>query len=236
MRKSLAPGNAVRMLLLILGLLLFCYLIYQIGLEALVQQLRRIGWWFLPILFISLAWFVCTSMAWKTIILSFGYDVPLPHLLRLKLISESINVVVPSANLGGEGARAYLLKRRVPGTIAVSSVILDKTLDNIGKTLFTIFAVGISLFLVTIPADWIYIVVAGLALVVVFNVLTVLVQTAGMFGKSLPFLSRVPWLGNKIQSRYEQFEKLDAHLKGNVPEQSPRSVYGPALAPVSMDS
>jgi uncharacterized protein (TIRG00374 family) len=196
-----------------LGFVLFGYLIHRAGAENLAKQLQHIGWWFIPVLLIGLTWLVCTCLAWRAILDSFGYSLPLPYLLRLKLISESVNVVVPAANIGGEGVRAFLLKKRLPGDVAVSSVILDKTMDNIGKMLFTIAGVMVSLFLISIPMDWMYAVAAGLVLVVGFNILAVAVQTAGIFGKTFPFVSRVPWFGRKIRSRQEQFERLDACLK-----------------------
>ena len=76
-------------------------------------------------------------LRWQRIIRAQGFNVPYRHLFMYKLAGYAISYITPSAHVGGEPVRAYLLKRdNVPFPKAMSSVIIDKSFDLTVNTLF----------------------------------------------------------------------------------------------------
>jgi uncharacterized membrane protein YbhN (UPF0104 family) len=61
-------------------------------------------------------------------------------LFRIRWAGESLNNVVPSAYLGGEAAKVYLLhKRGLPVVDGASSVIIGKTAQVLAEVIFIAF-------------------------------------------------------------------------------------------------
>ena len=61
-------------------------------------------------------------------------------LFRIRWAGESVNNVVPSAYLGGEAVKVYLLhKRGLPVVDGASSVIIGKTAQVLGEVIFIAF-------------------------------------------------------------------------------------------------
>src|SRR5262245_58619474 len=62
-------------------------------------------------------------------------------LLWTRLAGEAFNLTTPTAALGGEAVKAWLLRDRVPLPEAVSSVIVAKTTITIGQGLLLLLGV-----------------------------------------------------------------------------------------------
>ena len=213
MSDSNKGGKIIQIVIMILGMVLFGHLIMRIGWPELVDRLYQIGWWFLPIFFIGLLMFMSIALAWQQILISQGHNISYWKLLRLKIIAEAINDAAPTANLGGEGARIMLLRKNIPGTDATSSVVLDKTTDNVAKLLFMFLGVVVSIIFIPLPADWIWGSIIFLILICLFNVILIALQWAGIVGISSSVISRISWLKKLIDRYQHKFDHFDAQLK-----------------------
>lgn len=72
------------------------------------------------------------AFGWRT-----GHQLGFLGLLRIRWCGESINTVVPSARIGGEAVKVYLLhKRGVAGSNSTASVIVGRTLQTIARVVF----------------------------------------------------------------------------------------------------
>ena len=200
-------------ILLLVGIGILIYLINAIGWDKLWDSLQRIGWWGLPLLTISLFWNVLHTMAWQRILKFMGHSVPLFKLYQLKLIAEAVNTVAPSANLGGDTLRAYLIKTDVPLSDGLPSVVIDKTLDYITKMLFNMGGLGIALFFIEIPQNILMGCVVYLAIIFVLNGLWVWVQIRGLSGGVLKLTQWIPPLRKFLDSKREQMATLDKNLQ-----------------------
>jgi putative membrane protein len=149
-------------------------LIYQAGPRQLAQHIRVLGWW-APIIFLPYAFSSAFDAAgWRVTFVHFRPALWLLYLARL--IGEAMNSITPTAYLGGEPVKAFVLQRfGVPLTEGTTSVILAKTALTIAQIAFVV--VGVALFLIrndagvaTIPAV-LALALAGIAVAAVLVVL-----------------------------------------------------------------
>ena len=128
-----------------LGFALLGVLIYQTGPRELLQHFAVLGWW-APIIFVPYAVSSAFDAAgWRATFVRFRPALWLLYLARL--IGEALNSLTPTAYLGGEPVKAFVLQRfGVPLTEGTTSVILAKTALTIAQIAFVI--VGIAMFLI----------------------------------------------------------------------------------------
>lgn len=119
-----------------LGLLAFAGLIYGVGPRAILNVLERLGWLTPLIVIPYFASYAVDSLGWWWI-LRHDFDAsprnprPAPHLLQLfalRAAGEAVNAITPTAYLGGEPLKAWLLQRYGLGLVpALASVLVSKT-------------------------------------------------------------------------------------------------------------
>jgi uncharacterized membrane protein YbhN (UPF0104 family) len=128
--RSLGP-----IVLGIAGALLFGYLLHHVGFDAVASMVVHLSWK-LPILMVVPFVFVtaCDTLGWRY---AFARDrVPFARLLATRLAGEAVNASTPTASVGGEAVKAWMLKDAVPLAEGVSSVIVAKTTITIAQGLF----------------------------------------------------------------------------------------------------
>jgi putative membrane protein len=105
----------------------------------LMRALRDLG--FVPILVISvyrIVTLVLNTRAWQ-LLLPAGAPPRLPTLLRLRWIGESVNGLLPVAQVGGDVARASLVASRgVPPADAAATMIADLSAAIITQVMFAV--------------------------------------------------------------------------------------------------
>lgn len=123
------------------GLLLLSALVYQAGPQRLAGHLAALGPW-APIIFIPYAVAAAFDAAgWLATFVPPRPSFWLVYIVRL--VGEALNSVTPTAYVGGEPVKAYVLKRfGVPLTDAATSVILAKTALTIAQIAFVILGMG----------------------------------------------------------------------------------------------
>lgn len=197
----------------LLGLAIFVYLIYQLGLEKLFESLKQVGWYWIPILVLAITWQICHTLAWHEVLRFFEHRISFWKLFKLKMIAEAINMIVPSANLGGDTARASMIRPDVPLSGGIPSVMIDKTLDYISKMVFNIVGFSIALFFIEIPDAWFWGCTIYLSFIFVFYCLLVFIQIKGLTGGLFKITAIIPPLQKALLKRKEQLELLDKNLR-----------------------
>jgi len=166
----------LRLLLSGAGLLLLVILVTKIGAGAILEQMSRFGPWFLFIGALAFLWLFLQACAWSIIQAAHFRRVPLLRLYRTKIISDSLNTLLPSANIGGDAARAFLIKSHAPLKEGIPGVLVDKTVEAFAAALFLATGFLLGLTVVRLPA-WMEVVaaiclagtVAGIALFIVLQ-------------------------------------------------------------------
>ena len=136
--------------LLVVGVVFLVILVATNDPAAIFGSISRLGW--------RLAVIACFPFAIITAFDTLGWyfaflhpRVPFRTLLAVRLAGEAFNLTTPTASLGGEAVKAWLLRRRVPLDESVLSVVVAKTTIMIGQGLFLL--VGIVITWLAAPPD-----------------------------------------------------------------------------------
>lgn len=207
------PGKRLRSLLFAVGLALFFYLIWRIGFDVLLANISRFGIWFLAILAVGALWLLLQTCAWGIIQNTFFKKVPFPALFRIKVIGDALNVLLPSASLGGEAARAYLLKRAVPLKEGIPSVVFDKTVEFVASTVFLASALLLGSLFVHLPEGLLAPTVICLAVTAAGTVLLIVFSVRGVCATLARITARWPRARKWVEARKEHLEALDENLR-----------------------
>jgi glycosyltransferase 2 family protein len=117
---------------------------------AIAASIARLGWRLaillcFPIVLVTLF----DTLGWRY---AFSRDrVGLATLIPARLAGEAFNLATPTAAVGGEAVKTWLLRGRVPTDEAISSVIVAKTTITIGQGLLLLL--GVILAWTSLPAD-----------------------------------------------------------------------------------
>jgi len=195
------------------GLLLFAYLLMRVGMGTVLAHLARFGPWFLVILAIAFGWLFAQACAWYLVQTAYFQPVPLLHLFRTKIISDSLNTLIPSANVGGDAARAFLIKRHVPLTEGIPGVLIDKTIEFSATTFFLMTGFLLSLLFLDLPGWMNEAAAICLGVTLVGIALLVVIQVKGVLW-TIDRLSKVfPRARGLIANREPEIKDLDANLR-----------------------
>ncbi len=162
------------------GLALFTLLIGYHGLGDVAGALAVAGWGLLWVTLFHLVPLIINTAAWRRLL--DGVSCPtFAVMVWARWIGESVNGLLPVAQVGGYLAKARLLTRRgVPGPICVASVVVELTINVITQILFTGIGLGM---LLTIGDQTIFsAVLIGLGIMTMLIIGFCIAQQLGMFG------------------------------------------------------
>jgi len=218
-------GRWLRALLMLGGLGFVAYLVYRVGPATVWDSVSALGWRLLIVLCVPYSLMVVMdAAAWR--LLFRGAQVPFMTLVRVRLAGEAVNMATPTASVGGEPLKAYLLRPWVPLSDGFAAVIADKTTVVTGQGLYLLAGLGAAVLILGRSHALVLAMTILLAVEVLAVAGFILVQTRGIFGGSGRFLGRV---GLAPSARYQGgLENLDRALARFYRERLGR-VLGSAL-------
>ena len=123
-----APVRWLRPLAVLAGALIVIWLVWEIGISTLVTELRKLSWRLPLILLPQVVTNLFKTEAWR---LAFPRRRPTFRLLfPVRLAGEAVNESTPTATMGGDALKAYLLVRAgagVPVEEGFVSIVVAKT-------------------------------------------------------------------------------------------------------------
>ena len=133
----------VRFALLVGGAALFVALLIRIGLETIVSSFSRLSWRLLVILWFPFSLVAAfDTLGWR---FAFRRDsVPFRALLYARMAGEAFNVTTPTASVGGEAVKAWLLRPYVSLEESLPSVIVAKTTITSAQALFLLLGIAVA--------------------------------------------------------------------------------------------
>jgi uncharacterized membrane protein YbhN (UPF0104 family) len=202
----------VKILLLLVGLTALGWFVAQVNFHEIGRTIAQLGWRAPLLLLPYLAVSIADCAGWW---FSFP-DVPpisFLRLLRIRWAGEAVNQVVPSAYLGGEAAKIYLLSRhQVPVRVSAPVAMLSKTVQTCAQLVFVALASLAYLSLGTTPLAFqramLVVFVLGSAIVL----LMFWVQRRGMFRLFFNVLARCRLRLAVFERRREALLELDAWI------------------------
>ena len=194
----------MRPLLLCAGLAVVGYLIWDLGPGAIWDAFARLSWWVLVVLvFPALLVVVLDTLGWRS-----TFTRPPRSLFRLaavRLAGEAVNA--PTASVGGEPVKAFLLRPEIPARDALVSVIADKT--TVVASQVILLAIGLLASLVFVPLSHplMLTMTALLALQTVCAAGFVIVQLGGLIGGGGRVMARLGMAPNVTEATLEGLDR-----------------------------
>ncbi len=206
----------LRLILLLVGLFTFAGLIWHIGPSSILSAVAALGpLALLVILLPSLLMYLLEAYGWRLTLRSHAVLVSFGQLLAVRTAGEVVNMTTPTAYVGGEPLKAYLLKPYgVPMIEALASVITAKTTMTIAQVLFILLGIGLAFGLVGASSAeesnaQMLAALVGVGLLLFGIALFVMVQRIGLF---LGLLNVLRWCRIRIpflEAREDKLCELD---------------------------
>ena len=197
----------------LIGAALLLYLVYRVGINEIWLNLRHFGWWLLATCLLSALWLFFQALAWWRIQAVYFTRVPLLELYRVKFISDAFNLILPSASMGGDAMRAFLIKPLVPLHDGIPGVMFDKTIEFVASIIFLAAGLSLGLLSLRLPTAVVVPAAVSVGITAVGTVLLVVIQRNGVTNSLLRVCRIVPRAHAWIVSREKQFAAMDDNLR-----------------------
>ena len=173
-----------------LGVALLAALVAQNDPAAVLTSITDLSWRlgivvFFPAVLVALF----DTFGWRYAFLSGA--VPFGPLAASRLAGEAFNMATPTAAVGGEAVKAWLLRGHAPLDATLASVIVAKTTITLGQGLYFLLGVVVAWRTGLTGSALLYGMLWLLGIEAVALGLFVLVQTRGMLGWTLRLLERL---------------------------------------------
>ncbi|MFQ5827927.1 MAG: flippase-like domain-containing protein [Candidatus Methylomirabilia bacterium] len=201
----------IRLILLVLGVAFLGLLIAKVGPGTVLASMQTLSWRLLVVLVFPFA-LVTTldTMGWR---FAFRRDLaPFRTLLSARLAGEAFNLTTPTASVGGEPVKAFLLRPRVALEEGLAAVIVGKTTIAVAQSGFLIVALALAWLLLLLPSPFLKVMLWLLVAEILALGGFVVVQLLGVFGRGIRLLGKlgIAW----TERRADKFHGLDQTLAG----------------------
>ncbi len=200
--------------LLIVGLLTLILIVWHIGPGQIYDAAAQLGPAALLVMLIpSVIMYAIEAYGWKVTLGPSAQAIPFWRILAIRTAGEVVNMTTPTAYVGGEPLKAYLLKKHdVPMVEGLASVIIAKTTMTIAEVLFILLGIALGVWLLggndssgqTVTAA-----LLSVGLLAFGTAAFVFVQRQGLFTWLLEFLRKVGLKIAYLEAREEQLRSLD---------------------------
>jgi glycosyltransferase 2 family protein len=214
----------LRLILLALGILTLSGLIWHIGPAHIAEAAANLGpGAVLVILLPSYLMYLLEAYGWRLTLGSHAHRLSFWRLFAIRTAGEVVNMTTPTAYVGGEPLKAYLLKRQgVPIVDAMASVVTAKTTMTLAQVMFILVGIALSFWtmgLVTNPSTGNAATPVGAAVVTVAGLLVgtllfLAMQRRGLFIGFLGMLRRCRIRVPYLESREDKLRELDGAING----------------------
>ena len=204
----------LKLFLLVVGLLTLVLIVWHIGPGQIYDAAAQLGPVALLVLLIpSVIMYVVEAYGWKVTLGPSAKDIPFWRVLAIRTAGEVVNMTTPTAYVGGEPLKAYLLKKHnVPMVEGLASVIIAKTTMTIAEVLFILIGIALGVWLIGGNDSSGHTVAAALVSVGLLAFGTaafVFVQRQGIFTWLLGFLRKIGLKIAYLETREEKLRSLD---------------------------
>jgi hypothetical protein len=182
-----------------LGAILFIWAVERVGVAALLDAVRRVGWGALAILAIGGLRFAVRAQCWR-LCLPPGVSLDYPHAFSAFLAGDSVGNVTPLGLLASEPTKVLLTRHHLATLDSAASLTLENILYTF--SVLAMIAVGMSLLLATIAVPDVirWMTIAALLTIVVVSVAAVIILRAPVGPLVHP---RSSWRGRLTRLRTE---------------------------------
>jgi uncharacterized protein (TIRG00374 family) len=203
----------LKTVLLVLGVLVLGVLVHRVGTEPILEALARLTWWQFALICLPYAAIMAVdTLGWR---FAFARDrAPFRRLYGARVVGEALNVATALGSVGGEAAKAWLVRDAVTYEESVPSVVIAKTTITIAQALFLSVGIVLAWSALDVSSE----ILRGMLWLLLVEVAAV----AGFFGAQL---SGLVARGGRLLKALGVIDdagharKLDAALRGYYREQ-----------------
>jgi len=204
----------LRYFLLTLGLAVLGFLIWHIGPGNIYDAATKLGPAALVVILIpSLIMYIVEAYGWKIVMGRSADTVPFWRLLAIRTAGEVVNMTTPTAYLGGEPLKAYLLKKyHVPMAEGAASVVIAKTTMTIAEVFYILVGIALGFLLLGTGSSVGQTVTAALlsvGLLVCSIAGFVFIQRRGLFASILGLVRKLGLRIGFLESQEEHLRSID---------------------------
>jgi uncharacterized protein (TIRG00374 family) len=209
-------GKKIRYIFLLVGLAFFCYLVWSFGIDNILANIGKTGWWFVPIVAIWGCGYIFNALSLKIIIGETGGTIRYPEIYRITLSSFALNYITPFMTLGGEPFRALALKDRIGTPRAVSSVFLFRIIHTIAHIMF--WLIMVAMIIIWFPLSTTLRLYLGAIFVVLLGLISFLfiAHKSGIFEKIFRLVLKIPLtrtLAPRLIEREQAIRDIDEKIQ-----------------------
>lgn len=210
----LCEPRVVRYFLLVFGLSVLSLLIWHVGPANIYEAAARLGPSTLAVILLpSFLMYLVEAYGWRVVLGPTGRRVPFWRLLAIRMAGEVVNMTTPTAYLGGEPLKAYLLKQyHVPVEEGGASVVIAKTTMTIAEVCYILLGIALGFIVLGVGNSAGYTVAAALVSVGVLVCSIgafVLVQRRGLFASMLEMARALRLRVGFLESQQERLRSID---------------------------
>ncbi len=204
----------LRMFGVILGILLFLYLIHRPGPAKLLASLVALGWG----LALVIAWggvaHILKTWAWRLTLLDGKYQVSFARMLGLRLGSEAVGQFGGLAQLFGDGLRASLLGPAIPLSHSIASVTIDRVFFVVSAAVVSFLGLSAVLIVLPLPHKLILYAIVFACLLLGFVLLSAIAvrNRWPLLSRTGEFLGRIRYLRRWIESKRTLIHSVENSL------------------------
>lgn len=194
------------------GILIFVFIVYRIGPMKIWEHIKRITWeYFVILMVLRLLYWLLRTMCWKVILHQYERCSSLTHMFTARMASHAVSQLTPSAQVGGEAARVFMLNCS-DRKLSLASVIVDKTIEFIIAVVFTILGVTLAVTKFAMPVKMrvIFIVFVVLATALISFVFSK--QKKGLFTWLVTRLEKFKFKPKIIERNRDKIAETDEYI------------------------
>lgn len=205
----------LRYFLLTLGLIVLGLLVWHIGPGNIYEAASRLGpITLLAILIPSIFMYAIEAYGWKVVLGRAAQEVPFWRLMTIRMAGEVVNITTPTAFVGGEPLKVYLLHKnyQVPISEGGASVVIAKTTMTIAEVVYILAGVAIGFWLLGSGASAGQTITAALlsvGLLVCSIAGFVFIQHRGLFASILSLIKKLGLRIKALEAQEEHLRSID---------------------------
>ena len=149
---------------LVLGLVLFGFLVWRSGPAKLAHDLLAAGWGFLAVVAVAILSILLMTIGWGALLEPSGSRPSTWDLTGASLVAAALNFLVPG-NVGGEPVKVSLLAGKVSSEDLVSTILLHNVMYWLSNLVLILFGVAMAALLLALPSKLLAVLVGASLLV-----------------------------------------------------------------------
>jgi uncharacterized protein (TIRG00374 family) len=208
-------SKKIKTVFFVLGFIIFFVLITKFGLENILTNIEKTGWWLIPIIGVWLLVYLLNALAWQIVLKTHKKNILFTDIFSISLSGFAINYITPVINLGGEPYKVLALKEKIGTQNAVSSVIIYSMLHFFSSFVFWIAAIVLVFYSLPLSPELQIIFSAGFAAALLGVWFFYSRHKKGVFVSLIKIVHKLPFtsrLTEKLKAKENSLANIDEQI------------------------